>query len=367
MPELPGPGHHRLALREAAEQRDQRQLVDRHRHLVGVDPGRVSWPWRATIAPRGSPPSVGSSSTSIAAPIRLRIPSSPIRVGLSPTPSSRTSLPRHDRRGDDGEGRRGEVAGHADPPGLEALDRPDRDPAGRAAAGDGRGPQVRPTRPSRRPPSACARCGPGSAAGSVTRGLALGQQAGEQHARLHLGARDGQPVVDPVQSGAARPRSGGRRPSRHSTSAPISRSGSATRSTGRRRIDSSPSSVHDPARCPASHPGSIRSRVPALPTSISRAGPADRARAARPDALDPNSQAARRRRPRVDLGARASRTAPSVALVSAASRYPSTSVSPSPIAAISAARWLIDLSGRRPQRRPTAGPRGRSRVTRRDR
>ena len=31
------------------------------------------------------------------------------------------------------------------------------------------------------------------------RGLAVGEQAGEQHARLHLGARDRQPVVDPAQ------------------------------------------------------------------------------------------------------------------------------------------------------------------------
>ena len=45
------------------------------------------------------------------------------------------------------------------------------------------------------------------------------------------------------------------------------RSGSATRSTGRRRIDSSPSSVHSPPGCPDSQPGSRRSSVPELPTS----------------------------------------------------------------------------------------------------
>ncbi len=40
------------------------------------------------------------------------------------------------------------------------------------------------------------------------------------------------------------------------------------RSTGRRRIDSSPSSVNERPSCAASQPGSSRSSVPALPTSI---------------------------------------------------------------------------------------------------
>ena len=42
----------------------------------------------------------------------------------------------------------------------------------------------------------------------------------------------------------------------------------AIRSTGRRRIDSSPSNVHSPPGCPASHPGASRISVPALPTSM---------------------------------------------------------------------------------------------------
>ena len=94
VPELPGAGDHRPALREAAEQGDQRQLVDRQRAPPRGGRGSPSSVlWRATIAPRGSPPSVGSSSTSIAAPMRLRIPSSPTRVGFSPTLSRRTALP----------------------------------------------------------------------------------------------------------------------------------------------------------------------------------------------------------------------------------------------------------------------------------
>ena len=61
---------------------------------------------------------------------------------------------------------------------------------------------------------------------------------------------------------------GGKRPRSRSIRAPIGRSGVATRSTGRRRIDASPSSVQLPPSCPASQPGSSRISVPALPTSI---------------------------------------------------------------------------------------------------
>ena len=61
---------------------------------------------------------------------------------------------------------------------------------------------------------------------------------------------------------------GGKRPSRASSEAPISDNGSATRSTGRRRIDASPSSIHAAPGWPASQPGSRRISVPALPTSI---------------------------------------------------------------------------------------------------
>jgi hypothetical protein len=62
---------------------------------------------------------------------------------------------------------------------------------------------------------------------------------------------------------------GGKRPSRASIRAPMRRNGAAIRSTGRRRIESSPSTVHAPPGCPASQPGSSRISVPALPTSMS--------------------------------------------------------------------------------------------------
>ena len=61
---------------------------------------------------------------------------------------------------------------------------------------------------------------------------------------------------------------GAKRPSWASIQAPISRSGMATRSTGRRRIEASPSKVHSPPGWPASQPGASRISVPALPTSM---------------------------------------------------------------------------------------------------
>ena len=149
--------------------------------------------------------------------------------------------------------------------------------------------------------------------------------------------------------GAARRSSGGSRSSRPSTSAPISRSGSTTRSTGRRRIDSSPSSVHSPPGCPASQPGSRRSRVPALPTSIARRRGAAQARrptrsAGPPPAPRRSTSAPERPRPRPGSSA-CRRRRGSCAIA----------VSPSAIAARSAARWEIDLSGgggERPAQRP---------------
>ena len=62
---------------------------------------------------------------------------------------------------------------------------------------------------------------------------------------------------------------GGSRSSVASIRAPIWRSGVAIRSTGRLRIESSPSNVHCPPGWPASQPGSRRISVPALPTSMS--------------------------------------------------------------------------------------------------
>ena len=82
--------------------------------------------------------------------------------------------------------------------------------------------------------------------------------------------------------------------------APIARSGSITRSTGRRLIEASPSSVNVRPSWPASQPGSRRMSVPALPTSI---GPVRLARVAQAGAahddarevhLDERAERARR-------------------------------------------------------------------------
>ena len=61
---------------------------------------------------------------------------------------------------------------------------------------------------------------------------------------------------------------GAKRPSVALIHAPISRNGAATRSTGRRRIDASPSKDHSPPGWPASQPGASRISVPELPTSM---------------------------------------------------------------------------------------------------
>src|SRR5215218_9208974 len=175
------------------------------------------------------------------------------------------------------------------------------------------------------------------------------------------------------RSGAPSISSGGRRSSRLSRRAPISRSGTAIRSTGRRRIESSPSRTQRLPSCPASQPGSSRSRVPALPTSIV-ADPAPRSPT--PRMRTPRLGATRRSGGRpsgpgttfvhetwgaIATSAPSAATASRVERVSAASRKAVISVSPSPIAAISAARWEIDLSeGGRSQ--PRRGPEGRKRV-----
>ena len=104
---------------------------------------------------------------------------------------------------------------------------------------------------------------------------------------------------------------GGNRPSRAAICAPICSSGTATRSTGRRRIDASPSTVQAPPSCPASQPGSNRISVPALPTSIGAAAGA----AARRPGPRTTSESGRR-----STSAPSAATASSVEFVSAASR-----------------------------------------------
>ncbi len=109
--------------------------------------------------------------------------------------------------------------------------------------------------------------------------LALRQQPGEQQARLDLGAGDRHLVGDAVQGRAADLQR--RQPVLTAPrSAPISRSGTAIRSTGRRRIDSSPSRVHS---------------LPYLPRQPSRQQPQQGARVADVDRRASRLRADRRR------------------------------------------------------------------------
>ena len=149
---------------------------------------------------------------------------------------------------------------------------------------------------------------------------AAGVQRGEQHARLHLGRGDGQLVRDPGQRVAARSSSGGQ-PSSLATSAPISRSGVAMRSIGRRRIDASPSSMNGPTAGRRGGPAKGASASRSCATSMA---PAGSSQAAQPDAVHDELAAPARRR-----GRRAPARQPSVASVSALAPNPRTRTGPS--------------------------------------
>ena len=179
-----------------------------------------------------------SGSTSISAPIRSRIASRPVRVGLRPTPGRarprcrRRAAPRRRRR----RPRRSRRARRS---------RPASSALGRSTA------TAPPSRSTRRPAAASIRSvWSRLGSGSTTVVSPSASRPAKQQARLDLGAGDRQLVVDPVQRRALdRER---RQPVRRGSSsrAPIRRSGSAIRSTGRRRIESSPSSVQVPAGLP---------------------------------------------------------------------------------------------------------------------
>ena len=189
-------------------------------------------------------------------------PAGPCASGCTPTSRRTSSEPGDQRRRRPRRTRpRRSRPAPSSSPSVEPLDRPDRDGRPLSAA--------RPYRDARRaqhPLRVVAARQP-----LDDRGLALREQPREQHARLHLRARDRQLVADAlaVRARDASAEAAGRRGTRRRR--PSRRSGSATRSTGRRRMLSSPSSVQRPPPCPASQPGSSRSSVPALPTSIALA------------------------------------------------------------------------------------------------
>ena len=270
-------GDDRLALGEAAEQRDQRQLVDRQRHLVRLD-GRADQRAGGDVELGHrllggiSPGAAVSRSPMTTPPIRSTIRTKPVRVqfALMSVTTIREPLTRIAaamwNAADDGSPGTWIVAE------LELVVLGQLDPV--AVAGDpaaGAGEQALGVVAAR--------------LGLDHRRRAGGQQPRHQHARLDLRRGHRQRVLDPAQRHAvhaerreavvAGPRS--RRPS--------ARSGRGDRSTGRRRIDSSPSKVHSPPGWPASQPGASRISVPALPTSMCASaaarspGAADRQRA----------------------------------------------------------------------------------------
>ena len=124
-------------------------------------------------------------------------------------------------------------------------------------------------------------------------------------------------------------------PSVVSIAAPISRSGRAARSIGRRDSDSSPTST-DSNDWPASRPIDSRIAVPALPMSSAWRG------AFRP--CSPAPWIRTRPSARRSIATPIARIALRVDRQSALARKPSTSVTPSAMPPSIIARWEIDLS-----------------------
>ena len=232
-----------------------------------------------------------------------------------PTPSSRTSLPRTSSAATT------KNAADEKSPGTVIAPSSRRSagstvtaPRGQLAVDGHRGARVLglDRRPRRR--AACARCGRGSGARSMT----LRRPVGERGRRAAGTTSPGRwrPAAGSRSRAARAPADAQRRQALRRaprSSAPISRSGSATRSTGRRRIDSSPSSVQLARGWPASQPGSSRSRRAGV-ADVDRAPPRGAAQA---DAARSRSLAAARA---VDLGADAPRPRRASSAVSAASR-----------------------------------------------
>ena len=327
--QLGGAGHLERRPCEGSRHRERRHLVDQRRHERGVDARARA----RTSAPRSCPP----------APARGR------RGGLR-RPAHRAQhleeggargrqqhalepqlgVGQHERRHHQEGGARG-VAGHVDVGARGAACRPRRSRRGRRA------------RPSRRRPAACARCGRGSASARARscgpRPKGRRAAAPSSPARSPPGARASSRAGGPpvIVSGAW--------PSVVSSVAPIARSGAATRSSGRRRSESSPVSVARKGR-PASGPASIRIVEPELPASSTASG----ARQPRSPPWITTSEPSR-----ASVTPRPRRQA-SVEAQSAADEKLRTRVSPSARAPRIAARCEMDLSPGR-VKVPPHGPR----------
>ena len=287
-----------------------------------------------------------SRVSSIRAPIRRSRSTTARRVGFTPTPRSVELRVRVDRPGDEPERGRGHVGRDPFVDGSHAY--PSLDTPGRPRPSLDR--LVRDRHPAR-PEHPL-----GVIAGGdrlANRRPAVGPQPRQQDRRLHLGARDG--VVTSIARSGVRPTtvSGGRESFRRAWStAPIERSGSMIRATGRRRNERSPSRTWNAAR-PARIPADSRRRrprVPAVEDAVRLDEPVDPGRddpvvdppAVAADALHDDAEPPDQGGGRPDVG-------PSPA--------PSIRLSPSASAARRSARWLIDLSPGSPgsPRRRAAG------------
>ncbi len=180
-----------------------------------------------------------------------------MRLRLIPTSRSSTSLPGTSSAAAMKKAAEEKSPGTAMSPGFESLGGLDDDlRAAAAQRGPGRGQHA---------------LGVVARGGRLAHGrLAIGQAgpraAGRTSpARLRSAARSRSRAAAPAVSSTGGSR---RRGTRHPRPSP--RADRRSRPTGRLAIDSSPSSDHSPDGCPASQPGRIRSRVPALPTSMRR-------------------------------------------------------------------------------------------------
>ena len=195
--ELLGPRHDGRPLREAAEQRNEGQLVDGERHLLSVHTRRL----QGTVTGEDS----AHRLDRLGGLLDLDRGPHPVEDAEQPDPGriqAHTVQPDpaalDDGRRRDEEGGGGEVTGHHHSFAAQSIRRLDRYPAHRSSAERRQGPKALGV--DVRTP-----CGE-QALGVVARRrglgdlrLALGQEAREEHARLHLRARNRQAIGDPVE------------------------------------------------------------------------------------------------------------------------------------------------------------------------
>ena len=181
--------HHGLPVRERAQQRHQRQLVDRQRHLLGLDHGALERAGGHVELPERLAVRLGTGLLEIAEDHRAHALGDAEEARPRPVEAhvlDDHARSRHERRRRDDERRRRGVARHRDLVQLQLVDLGD----GRAQAGVLEG----------HPSPAHQALGVIAALGALDdRGRALGEHPGDQDARLDLRARHGQLVGDPDQ------------------------------------------------------------------------------------------------------------------------------------------------------------------------